>query len=277
MSRDREETDRLAQSDLHNQRGIELADRGWLDESVKEFRKAIELDPESAHAHDNLATVYAEKGELFEALRAYLIAIELEPASPTAHHNLACFLATHGYELSIREYKKVTEIEFDYPDVHLNLGLTLAERGQFVEALKEYEIALDLRPEDTVARHEMATVLMDMGRYADAIPQLRDVTRQAPDSLDAHIDLGIAYTIKGFYNEAEKALTRALGLDGGDIMANYHMAALRAAQGRDDDVPELLARACEVDKDRVRSWVEGDRFFDRLRHSERIIELLADG
>ena len=168
MARDRDHIDRMAQSDVHNQRGIELADRGWLDESINEFKKAIELDPESAHAHDNIATVYAEKGELFEALRSYMHAIELEPLSPTAHHNLACFMATHGHEVALREYAKTIELEWDYPDVHLNLGLTLAERGMFAEALAEYEIALDQVPTDVVARHEMATVLMDMGRYAEA-------------------------------------------------------------------------------------------------------------
>ena len=35
------EKDTLSQSDEHNSRGIELADRGWLDEAVKEFKKAI--------------------------------------------------------------------------------------------------------------------------------------------------------------------------------------------------------------------------------------------
>jgi Flp pilus assembly protein TadD len=55
------EKDNIALSDEHNSRGIELADRGWLDEAIREFRKAIDLDPDSAHAHDNLATVYAEK------------------------------------------------------------------------------------------------------------------------------------------------------------------------------------------------------------------------
>ena len=83
--------DHIALSDTHNSRGIELADRGWLDEAVKEFKKAIELDPDSAHAHDNLATVYAEKRMFREALAEYLAALELEPDSPTAHYNLACF------------------------------------------------------------------------------------------------------------------------------------------------------------------------------------------
>ena len=60
------EKDSIASSDEHNSRGIELADRGWLDEALKEFKKAIELDPNSSHAHDNLATVFAEKKQFRE-------------------------------------------------------------------------------------------------------------------------------------------------------------------------------------------------------------------
>src|SRR5438128_11403119 len=96
MSRDR---DRTVRSDEHNSRGIELADRGWLDEAIKEFKKAIELDPESAHAHDNLATVYSEKKLYREALKEHLTALALEPDSATPHYNLACFLPTHGPDL----------------------------------------------------------------------------------------------------------------------------------------------------------------------------------
>ncbi|MFL5262183.1 MAG: tetratricopeptide repeat protein, partial [Anaeromyxobacteraceae bacterium] len=102
MSRDK---DHIALSDEHNSRGIELADRGWLDEAIKEFKKAIELDPRSAHAHDNLATVFSEKKLWREALQEYLTAIRLEPDSATAHYNLACFLATHGPDMAISEYK----------------------------------------------------------------------------------------------------------------------------------------------------------------------------
>ena len=72
MSRDK---DHIALSDEHNSRGIELADRGWLDEAIKEFKRAIELDPQSAHAHDNLATVYSEKKLYREAIQEYLTAL----------------------------------------------------------------------------------------------------------------------------------------------------------------------------------------------------------
>src|SRR5512140_3437189 len=104
MGRDTKGQDKLVRSDEHNSRGIELADRGWLDEAIKEFKKAIELDPDSAHAHDNLATVFAEKKLFREAIAEYLTAIRLEADSATAHYNLACFLSTYAHEMAVAEY-----------------------------------------------------------------------------------------------------------------------------------------------------------------------------
>src|SRR5512137_2513038 len=105
MGRDKQGQDKTVRSDEHNSRGIELADRGWLDEAIREFKKAIELDPDSAHAHDNLATVYSEKKLYREALAEYLTALRLEPDSATAHYNLACFLASHGPDMAVAEYE----------------------------------------------------------------------------------------------------------------------------------------------------------------------------
>src|SRR6478609_3732242 len=146
------EKDNIGASDEHNSRGIELADRGWLDEAIKEFRKAIDLDPTSAHAHDNLATVYAEKKQFREALTEYLTAIRLEPDSATAHYNLACFLSTHGAEMSVAEYKEAIELDPEYPDAHLNLGLTYADHGRVEEAMKELNTAIELDPADAFPR-----------------------------------------------------------------------------------------------------------------------------
>src|SRR6478609_2106296 len=166
MARDK---DNIALSDEHNSRGIELADRGWLDEAIKEFKKAIDLDPNSAHAHDNLATVYAEKKLFREALTEYLTAIRLEPESATAHYNLACFLSSHAAEMAIAEYKEAIELDPEYPDAHLNLGLTYADQGRMDEAMKELNTAIELDPADAFPRHELAAMQMDEGDYRAAI------------------------------------------------------------------------------------------------------------
>src|SRR5919197_1444865 len=228
VSRDK---DHIALSDEHNSRGIELADRGWLDEAIKEFKKAIELDPRSAHAHDNLATVYSEKKLYREALQEYLTALGLEPDSATAHYNLACFLATHGADMAIAEYK----------------------------------VAISLDPKDPFPRHEMAALLMDEGDYRGAIAQLKEVVRLEPDGFEAHLDLGICYAQKGFYAEAERAYARARELSPDDLLLNYNVAALYALWGKPGAALDALKHALASDPAKVKGWLATDPMFDAIK------------
>src|SRR5437763_1277206 len=200
----RETRDKTVKSDEHNARGIELADRGWLEEAIKEFRKAIDLDPEAAHAHDNLATVYSEKKLFVQALEEYLTALKLEPDSATAHYNLACFLATHAHEMAIEQYKEAIELDPEYPDAHLNLGMTYADMEKREEAKAEFKAAIDLDPGDPLARHELAALLMDEGDYRGAIALLNEVVRLEPENHEGGLDRGVSYAQKDFYQEAER-------------------------------------------------------------------------
>lgn len=273
MKRDK---DHIALSDEHNARGIDLADHGMLDEAIKEFAKAIELDPESAHAHDNLAWVYAEKRQFREALAEYLTAIRLEPEAPTAHYNLACFLATHGPEMAIEEYRQAIEIEPEFPDAHLHLGLTHADLGQVEDAMRELQRAVELNPVDPFPRHEIAAILMDEGDYRGAIAQLKEVVRLDPKTFEAHLDLGICYAQKGFYAEAERAYDRARALNADDLLLHYNSAALYALWRRDDQALDYLGRALRLDPAKVRSWLSTDPMFDSLK-SLRAYEELVHG
>src|SRR5262249_3253881 len=169
------EKDNIALSDEHNSRGIELADRGWLDEAIREFRKAIDLDPDSAHAHDNLATVYAEKKLYREALSEYLTALKLEPDSATAHYNLACFvstpvcsLPTHGPDSAVPPHKQAIAPAPEYPDPHPNRAPPSPDPGRLEEGVPELQPAIELDPPDAFPRHELAALLMDEGDYRGA-------------------------------------------------------------------------------------------------------------
>lgn len=267
--------DQISQSDEHNARGIELADRGWLDEATNEFRKAISLDPLSAHAHDNLATVLAEKGELTEALVEYVEALRADPESATACHYLASFLAAQAHDLAVHLYRRAIEHEPEFPDAHLNLAMALADRGRLDEAMVELEVAHRQAPDDPLIHHELACCLIDLERYPEAIGHLKKVVKAAPEHVEAHIDLGIAYTAQGFYAEAEGAFRRALELDAHDFAAHYHLAALYATWARATEALEHLELAATQDREKVRLWLRDDRLFDTLRNHERYLKLLA--
>ena len=272
----RKDKDPVALSDHHNARGIELADRGWLDEAAKEFLKAIELDPDSAHAHDNLATVYAEQKRYREALAEYLLALRLEPDGATAHYNLASFLASHGGDMAVSEYRAALSLEPGYPDAQLNLGLTLADQGQVVEAKEALSCAAGQDPADALARHELAGLLMDEGDHRAAIGLLKEVARLEPGNFEAHLDLGICYAQKGFYAEAERSYARARELSPDDVLVNYNLAALLALWGRPADALGALRQALAVDPAKVRGWLATDPMFRSLQGTPEY-EALARG
>ncbi|MFO0600084.1 MAG: tetratricopeptide repeat protein [Myxococcaceae bacterium] len=258
------EKDTIASSDEHNSRGIELADRGWLEEAQKEFKKAIELDPNSAHAYENLATVHAEKKEFVEALRAYLRSLELEPESATGHYNLACFLSQYALDFAISEYREAIELEPDSPDSHLNLGLTLADAGAMEDATKELQRAIELDPTDPFAHQELAGLLMDEGDYRAAITQLKEVTRLDAKNFDGWLDLGVCYAQKGFYAEAERAYLTGKELKPDDLLLTYNMAALYAQWGRKADALTHLKAALGLDREEVLGWLKADPMFRAL-------------
>ncbi len=267
--------DSLSQSDEHNARGIELADRGWLDEAVIEFQKAIDLDPGAAHARDNLATVLTEKGLLCEALVQYVDALRAEPDNPTAHHYLASFLAGHGHELAIVLYRRAIDNDFEFPDAHLNLAMALAELGQLEEALAELNAAYKIVPDDELIHHELACCLIDLERYPEAIGHLKAIIKSHPEHVEAYIDLGIAYTAQGFYAEAENFLRKALEIDEHDFASHYHIAALYSAWGRTGDALEHLEVSAAHDREKLRLWLREDRLFDPLRNEERYAKLMT--
>src|SRR5437773_2137200 len=163
MARDTKGQDKTVRSDEHNSRGIELADRGWLDEAIKEFKKAIELDPASAHAHDNLATVYSEKKLFAQALEEYLTALKLEPDSATAHYNLACFLATYAHDMAIEQYKDAIEL--------------------YQEAERCYAKARELNSEDVLLNYNVAALYSLWDRRADALSALRKALEKEPSKV----------------------------------------------------------------------------------------------
>jgi Flp pilus assembly protein TadD len=163
----------------------------------------------------------------------------------------------------------------DYPDAHLNLGMTYADQDKREEAKAEFKTAIELSADDPLARHELAALLMDEADYRAAIAQLNEVVRLEPENYEAHLDLGICYAQKGFYEEAERAYARARELSPDDVLLNYNVAALYALWEKPGDAMAALKRALDKDPAKVRSWIRADPMFDGLKGEPEFEQLFA--
>lgn len=259
MSIIRDHKDNESRSSVHNLRGIDLAERGWLDEAINEFKHAIKNAPHSAHSYDNLASVYADKGALFEALSSYTKALELEPDNPIALHNLGCFLSNHGNRLAAKCFKRAFTNDPELYEARFNYGLCFAAEEKHEQAIAQFEKALALN-EDSETRFHLALSLMALEHYPVAIKELLKVVKVEQNNDQAWYNLGLSYQEQGFLEEATHALTKAIVINGAHVEAVLSLASLLARLERKKEAKALVKRAHSLDQKRTEEFVASDEY-----------------
>ena len=106
------------------------------DAAERSLRRATELAPSNASAHQWYGETLAERGRLREAEVEIRRAIRLDPLSPETAAALAhlAFLA-RDLDLAVGRYRAALTKDMAFEPARLGLALTLAQRGAFPEAL----------------------------------------------------------------------------------------------------------------------------------------------
>ena len=128
--------------------------------------------------------------------------------------------------------------------------------------------AIEINPEDHFLVQELASVLIEMERYPEAISYLKKIRRTNPDNAQIYKDLGVAYTLQGFYDEAERALLRALKLAPTAFLVQYHLGTLYAVWEGHREVAKAYIKRM-VESDDYPQWYQmskNDRLFAHLRN-----------
>jgi tetratricopeptide (TPR) repeat protein len=266
---------RPGSSEIQNLRGIELADRGWLEEALKEFSRAIELDPSAAFPRINRASVYVEQGRLLEALEDLLAAVKLAPNDPAVRYHLGQFFSRNGSNLALAELQRVLELDPEHIDALIQLGLTRADRGEMSQAEELLRSAVALDPADPIANHELGALLLDQGRVHEAISHLRFASDQMPGDIEILLDLGAAYAQAGFFEQGKQRLLEVIQKDSQNLYAHYNLASICARQKEVDQSLAYLKTAWHQDCQLVQEWIETDPMFDDIKKETRFKELTS--
>lgn len=146
-----------------------LRAQGVTDEALKEFERAIEVNPTLTIAYVGAAELYTQKGDYNTAEQRYRKATELEPAN---------FDAQYGH------------------------GLVLQILDRVAEAIRAYLRALAIRPDDFDANLNVATAYMQVNEPAQARPYAERAVRLNPESGPARVNMGAVYAALGMHDAA---------------------------------------------------------------------------
>lgn len=113
----------------------------------RELNKVIEIDPDYAPAHNQLALLDMDTGQLSAAEHEFRLAISADPQFAKAQNSLGVLLSREGkISEAISLFQQATESDPGLAEAHLNLGVLLAEQGQNAEARKQLQQAIRLHP-----------------------------------------------------------------------------------------------------------------------------------
>ncbi|MCW2312896.1 tetratricopeptide repeat protein [Rhodoferax antarcticus] len=129
---------------------------------------ALQLEPDLAQAHANLAWLLDRRGSMSEAVRHYQLAVELQPDNARIHLNFGATLAElklfHAAEAA---YQKALQVDPTLPGTWCNLGALQAQNFRDDEAETSLRKALALDPEHQGAHDNLASLLLRKGHYRE--------------------------------------------------------------------------------------------------------------
>jgi TolB-like protein/Tfp pilus assembly protein PilF len=117
---------------------LQLYDWNW-EEAEKEFRRAIELNPNYATAHQWYGEYLISMGRFDEAEAEMKLALELDPVSPAI--NVAQgfpYYYNRKYDEAIAAYKKAFDLDPTSDLTHARLFAAYCQKRMYDEAIAEY-------------------------------------------------------------------------------------------------------------------------------------------
>ncbi len=132
-------------------------------------------------------------------------------------------------------------------EAHYNLAAMLQARGELSEALKHYELALRIRPEDPTVNNALAAANIAASHLDAAIKYLAAALRSRPDYFDAHYNLGTALAIQGDFQGAVEQFRAAVRLNPQDANAEANLGGALAETGDWKEARMHLERALAID------------------------------
>jgi superkiller protein 3 len=223
-----------------------------LDDAIAAFRKAVELDPKNARAHNNLGGSLLNRGRLDEAFACCKKAIELDPKYRQAHQNLgAIHFKQRRLDEAIACFKNAIELDPQIASAHTYLGVALREKGRLNEAIAAYREAVRVQPNSALAHNNLAWILATSAdvklRDPDgAVKSAKRAVELAPKDSTYPSTLGVAYYRAGEFKQAITAMEKSMALrKGGDSNEWFFLAMVHWQLGNKDDARKWFDRAAE--------------------------------
>jgi eukaryotic-like serine/threonine-protein kinase len=222
-----------------------------VQEAIRLFDKAVELDPSFAKAYTGLADCYAlttnvaygpapRREAIDKARYNARQALALDDSLPEAHTSMGLILMNYTLEREAaeREFRRAIELDPEYAPAHFWYSNMLAVAGRFDEAVRESEVARALDPYAPQAEMNYGRALYYARRFDEAEAHFDRLLEKSPDYLGFIRMKGYVLVQRGRYEEAVELFKAAHAKD--PVLSAAGLGYACAKAGRHDEARAAL-------------------------------------
>ncbi len=203
-----------------------------LRESVRAYKRCIELSPDHVDARINLSKLLFERLEDFDDAEENIEQLLSGYAPQLTDFDRKYFSVSLGriylnkekYEDAKNRFLDVLNADPNHIDAHFYLGDTYFAMNKYHEAEKEYKEVLRLNPNSAAVHLALAKVMERIERRDLAKDELKRVLEIDPTFAEANYLLGKYHDMDGYYYEAMEYYKSAIKHNPDYLEAHYALA-----------------------------------------------------
>ena len=220
-----------------NEKGNFYFKRGALNDAINAYNKAIQFDPSFGWPYSNLALTYLAQGQNAESILLYQKSLDLlnsDKDKAVSWNGLGnAYRRINDYPNAVAAYQKAAKLDPETAGMRdgtdnfraeqqprsveawNDLGELFFETGAYDEAIRAFNKAIELEPNNGWSYCNLARLLVTQGRYMDAIGLYNKSVSLLQGNKDKAIalnHLGNAYRKLNDYDNAIKAYQKAVTL-----------------------------------------------------------------
>jgi Tfp pilus assembly protein PilF len=219
------------------------------DEAEQSFGSYVEQQPDNAFGYYMLGLSAWKNGNLDEAKDALQQSLALDSSNVKTLLNLGRVLLEQGHaDEALKHVERAATLDSGSAEVHRMQARAQYALGQRDSAEASYRVALSIDPTDSWSMNNLGLLLIDEGRYEEAlVPLARAVELRADAPVFAN-NFGLALERTGHAGSAAAAYRAALAADSTYAKAQTSLARV---DGKTDETPIDVAQLAAQFKDSV--------------------------
>lgn len=231
----------------HNNYGVCLSEVGKIDESIKQYIKAIALDRYYSDPLSNLAVAYSLKGETDKAIHSLQQALMINPNYPEAYNNIGTLL------LNKKEYEKAEEaldnaiaLRRYYGKAYYNKGRLYVEKGEEEKAWEFFKKATEGDLDTTEGFYTLGQLSIKLQKYEEAAGAFQKIISLGENNPMIHFNLANSYYMLKEFDKAENIYERLVQDNPTDTRFVYNLAETYLSKDKPEQALSVFQKVTQM-------------------------------